>query len=105
LNAEAISWSIILGSGTLSSLHKIRRLSAMLAPVVGVGAGLASFCWFRGGTVSHCLDGVGPFAVDMALGTSVGAGLSAGARFGSVFGFGSGFGIGPDLGSLSGCSC
>jgi len=44
------------GSGTLSPLFDIRRLSDVL-----VLAGLkgAVRLWVRGGTVSHCLAGVG----------------------------------------------
>jgi len=84
----------------------------MLEPVVGAGARLASFFWYRGGTVSHRLVGVGagadvvaPFSVDVALrvGVGVGAGSGAGARAG--FGFGFGFGVGTDLSCLPGCSC
>jgi hypothetical protein len=43
LIADAISWSILLGSGKLSSLLRIRRLSAMLEPVVRAVAGLPRF--------------------------------------------------------------
>jgi len=39
LVADAISWSILLESGTLSSLFNIRRLSAMLDPAVGARPG------------------------------------------------------------------
>ena len=59
LIADTICWSIILGSGTFWSLLRIRSLSAKLYPVVGAGAGLARFCCFRCGTVSHRLVGVG----------------------------------------------
>jgi len=108
LIANAICWSILLGNGTLSSLLKIRRLSAMLEPVVGAGAGWASYIWFCGGTVSHRLVGVStdvvaPFRVDVALGigASIGAGVGAGAGAGAGFGFGIGFvfnfGIAIDL--------
>jgi len=95
LIADAISWSMLLGSGTLSSLLGIMRLSAMLEPVVGAGAGLVSFFWFRGGTISHCLVGVGadvvaPFGVDVALGVGVGV----------VFGTGLGLGLGLGLVSV-----
>jgi len=85
LISEAISWSIVLGSGTLSSLLRIRRLSVKVEPVVGAGAVLASFVRFRGGTVSHCLVGVGTdvvtaVGVDVVLG--VGDRVGAGAWFG-----------------------
>ena len=39
LIADEISWSISLGSGMLSSHLRIRRLSAILEPVVRAGAG------------------------------------------------------------------
>jgi len=39
LIADAISWSILLESGTLLSLLNIRRLSTMLDPAVGAGHG------------------------------------------------------------------
>ena len=39
LIADAISWSTLLRSGTLLSPQKIRRLSAMVDPVIGVGPG------------------------------------------------------------------
>jgi len=112
LIADAISWSILLGSGTLSSLLRIRHLSAMLEPVVRAGAGLASFFWFRGGTVSHRLVGVGagadvvaPFGVDVALGVGVVVGAGFGAGAGARFGFGFGFGVGAELSCCPGCSC
>jgi hypothetical protein len=101
LIADPIPWSILLGSGTLSSLLRIGRLSAMLGPVVQAGAGLASFISFRDGTVSHSLVGVS--AADVAPGSAnvvhcvgVGAALGAGADFGFGVGFGFGFGIGTD---------
>lgn len=60
----------------------------MLKPVVGAGSGLASFCWFRGRTVSNCLvvvgaDVIASFSVDVALGLSVtvSIGAAAGVRF------------------------
>jgi len=61
LIADAISWSILLGSGTLSSLLKIKPLSAILDPDVGAGAGPARafLLWVWGGTVSHLLAAVG----------------------------------------------
>ena len=92
----------------------------MLEPVVGAGPGLASFFWFRGGTVSHRLVGggvgadvVAPLGADVALGVGVGADLGAGAGAGAGFGFGDGFGFGfgfgfsvsIDLSCLPGCSC
>jgi len=94
----------------------------MLEPVVGAGPGLAGFFWFRGGTFSHRLVGVGvsadvvaPLGADVALGLGVGAGLGAGAGAGAGFGFGDGlefgfgfgfgFGVGIDLSCLPGCSC
>jgi len=99
LITDAISWSIVLGSGTLLSLLMIKRLSAMLEPVIGAGAGLAGFIWFRGGIISHHLFSVGaadiaPFHADVVLGVGVGAGLTAGAGFGLGVGFGFGFGFG-----------
>jgi hypothetical protein len=39
LIADAISWSIFVESGTLSSLLNIRRLCAMLDPAIGAGPG------------------------------------------------------------------
>jgi len=82
----------------------------MLEPIVGAGAGLASFFWFRGGTVSHRLVGVSaadvsPFGADMVLSVVVGAGLGAGTGFGFRVGSGFGFGIGTDLSYLPGYSC
>ena len=76
----------------------------MLEPVVGSGAGLASFFWFHCGTVSHRLFSLGSDGVNVALGAGVGVGVARGAgdRFG--FGFGFGFGIGTDLSALPGCS-
>jgi hypothetical protein len=78
----------------------------MLKPVVGAGAGLATFCWFCGRTISHHLVGVDTgavalFVVDVAVstGVGVGVGLSGGARFGCRFGFGSGFGFGIGTGT------
>jgi len=82
LTADAISSSICLGRGMLSSLLTISRLSAMLKPEVRARPGsgtLSSICnirrfavvfdppgpmgalwlWVRGGTVSHRLGGVG----------------------------------------------
>jgi len=92
LTADAISSSIFLGRGLLSSLLKISRLSAMLDPEVGARPGsgtLSSLCnirrlavvldppgptgalwlWVRGGTVSHSLVGVG---ADFGLSLSYG---------------------------------
>jgi len=82
----------------------------MLEAVVGDGAGIAGFFWFRGGTVSDRLVGVGaadvaPVGADVVLGVGVGSGLRAGAGIGFGVGFGSGFGIGSDLSSLPGFSC
>jgi len=110
LIADAISWSIILGSGTLWSVLRIRHLSAMLEPGVAAWAGLTSFPRFHGGTVSHSLVGVGtdvvtPFGVDVTLCISTGVGLGVCAGFGFRGRFGFGFGIGIDLGCLPGCSC
>jgi len=124
LMTDAIYWSILLGSGTLSSLCRIRRLSAMLEPVVGATPGLAGMFGFGGGTVSHRLFGVGvgadviaPVGADVALGVGIAGGLSAGvcagAGFGFAhgfgldlgFGFGFGFGVGIDLSCLPGCCC
>jgi hypothetical protein len=41
LIADAISWSIVLGGGTLLCLLTLRRHSAMLDPIVGGDPGLA----------------------------------------------------------------
>jgi len=88
----------------LSSLLKIRCLSAMLEPVVGAGAGagLANSFWFRGGTVSNRLIGirpdvVTPFGADVVLGVGVGVGVGVCAGF--VLCLGCGF----DLSCLPGC--
>jgi hypothetical protein len=118
LIADSISWSILFGSGTLSSLLRIRRLSALLEPVVGAEARLAGFFWFRGGTISHRLvsvsaDVIAPFgaAVALSVGVSVGvgAGLCACAGFvfevGLGFGFYFGFGIGIYWSCLPVCIC
>jgi len=96
LIADAISWSILLGSGTFLSLLRIIRLSARLEPVVGAAAGLAGFFWFRGGTVSHSLAGVGTGVV-----TAIGVDVVLGVGIGAGFGFGFGFG----LSCLPGCDC
>jgi len=97
-------------SGTLSSLLRSGRLSAMLEPVVGARAGLAGVFWLCGGTVSHHLVGVGAadvasFGTDVVLGIGVGAGLGSGAHFGIEVGSGIGFGIGTDLSWVAACSC
>jgi len=110
LMTDAISWSIVLGSRTLSSFLRIRRLPAKLEPVVGAGAGLARFFWFHGGTVCHRPVGVGAhvvsvFDADVAHLVGVDAGLAAGAGLGLGDVFGSGFAIGIDLSCLPGCSC
>ena len=88
------------------SLIRIRHLSAMLWPVVGAGAGLASFFWFHGGTVSHGLVGVGTdvithlgIAVALSIVVGVGLGTGAGFSFRLVFGFG----IAIALSCLPGC--
>ena len=99
--ADAISWSILLGSCKLSSLSRIRRLSAILQPVVRAGAGLAGFFWFRCGTVCHHLVNVGanvvdPFGLDVVL--SIGVSADFGAGDGARFGIGFGFGLGTNLG-------
>jgi len=104
LMADDISWSILLGSGTLSSLLRVRCLSALLEPVVLAGAGQASFFWFHGGTVSHHVVNVGTDVVtflglDEAVAVGVVVGLGAGA------GFGIGFGFGFDLSCQPGCGC
>ena len=78
------------------SLHRIIRLSAKLKAVVGAGAGLASFFWFRGGTVSHRLTGVGSDVVT-AIGVDVVLGIGVGAGIGFGFGFG--------LSCFPGCDC
>jgi len=44
LIADAISWSILLGGGTLLSLLDIRHLSAMLDSAVGEGYGPGAIC-------------------------------------------------------------
>ena len=105
--ADAISWSIMVGSGTLLSPLSMRLHSAMLNLAVGAGAGLASIFSFCGGTVSlHLVScGVGtdeivPPSDYVALGTGVGVGVGIGlgacARLalGFRFGFGFGFGFG-----------
>jgi len=86
LIADAISWSILLESSTLSSLLNMRRVSAILDPAVGAvpGPGLTGALWLlsRGGTVSHRLAGVG---ADFGLGADHGLGCSLSCRLG--FGF------------------
>jgi len=98
LLADAISWSILLGSGMLSSLFRIRNLPALLNMVVGAGAKLADIISFRGRTISHRqvgddADFVTTVSLDGFLSLSIGAGF--------YFGFGFGFGLSfiPD------CSC
>jgi len=108
--ADSISSSISLGSGTLSSRLRMAHQSAMLEHVVGAGAELASFVWFRGGSVSHRLVGVGiqvvaPFAADVALGVGVCAGLGAGDGFGFGDSFGFGCGMGMDVSWVPGGRC
>jgi len=106
LIADAISWFISLGSGTLFSLIRNRCLSAKLEHVVWAGAGLASFFWLRGGTDSHRLVGVGvgtddvtAFSIDVVLAVDGVVGVSAG------FGFGLGFSVGFGLRCLPACGC
>jgi len=69
LIADTISWSILLGRGTLSSPHKIRHLPAILDPGVGEVPGLAGAIshWVRGWNVAHCQPGL-----DGALGLGLG---------------------------------
>jgi len=61
LIADAISWSILLGAGMLSSLLKIRHLSAMLDLVVRVWPGPVGTVWvcIHGRTISHLLVRIG----------------------------------------------
>jgi hypothetical protein len=85
--ADVISWSIILGSGTLSSLLRIRLLPTTLEPVVRGADGLSVFFWFRCGTISHGLVGdspadITPSADYVVFGVRGGAALSGGAGFG-----------------------
>jgi len=83
LIANAISGSILLGGGTLSSLHKMRRLSAMLDLVVGAGPGLQGTFWLRirGWTVSHLLAGTGG-GLGLGLGSCRGSGCSVNCSLG-----------------------
>lgn len=72
----------------------------MLEPVVVAGAGLASFVWYHGVTVSHHLVGmhakvIVPFNVDVALSFYVIGSLWV--RRGFSFGSSVGFGIGLPL--------
>jgi len=108
--ADAIVWSIILGSGRCSSLMRIRRLAASIEHVVGDVTGLATILLFGGRTICHrrvgfSIDVVGPFVVDVALSVGVCVGLSAGSGFHLGTGFGFGFGIGVALSCLPECSC
>jgi len=61
LIADAISWSILVGGGTPSNVRDIRRISDMLDLAVRAGPGRLGTLRLRphGGTVSHCLPGVG----------------------------------------------
>jgi hypothetical protein len=91
----------------VSSPGRIRHLSAILEPVVGAGAGLASLVWYHGVTVSHHLVGrhakvAVPFDVDVALSFHVIGSLWA--RRGFSFGSSVGFGIGLHLSYHAGCS-
>jgi hypothetical protein len=58
---DVISWSISLGSGSLSSHFDIKHLSPRLDPAVRVGPGLARAfgLWVRVWTVLHLLAEVG----------------------------------------------
>ena len=93
LIADAISWTIILESGTLSSALSIRLLSAILDPTVGAGPGPrpglgpTGALWLsaRGGTVSHRLAGVGVGAY-FGLGTGWGFWCSWSCSLGLGFG-------------------
>jgi len=71
LNPNAISWSILVGRQTLSSLLCIRRLSAMLDPVFGVGPGLADSIW-------RCVWGWNISRPRMAVGIGIGFGSCCG---------------------------
>jgi acetyltransferase-like isoleucine patch superfamily enzyme len=72
----------------LWSLIRIRCLSAKLETVVGAGDRLANIFLLGGGTVSHCLVGVGTDVIT-AVGVDVvhGLGVSIGAGFDIGFGF------------------
>jgi len=89
LIADAISWSILLWGGTLVSLLKIRRLSAMFDPVIGVGPGPPGNFWLciRGCAISHCLAGTG-----VSIGLGFGLCRSSGCRVNCSFSLGLGFG-------------
>jgi len=83
--ADGISWSILLGIGSPSSLGKVRCLSAMLDPDVREGPGPADVLRLgvRGSTVFYLLSGVrvifdsgSCFCSDCYLSCSLGLGFS-----------------------------
>lgn len=100
--AEAISLSIIVGSGIHLSHFRIWRLSATLNPVVEGGAGLHTFISYHGGTVSHLPGGAGTQVVtavggDVALGVVVGVSDSVWVCAGVGVGIGIGVGVSAGL--------
>jgi len=87
--ADAITWSILMGGGTLSYLLEIRCLSAMLNRVVRAGPGPTEDFWLcvRGWTVSHVLSGIG-VGLRVGLGLCRGSGCSMSCSLGLGLGFG-----------------
>jgi len=86
LIADGISWSILLGSGTLSSLFTIRHLSDMLYPVVRAGlgpVGAFGLC-VCGWPVSHLLAEIG-VGLGWGLGSCRGSGCSVSSSLGLGF--------------------
>jgi len=81
--SDTLSSSILLGSGTFSSLLRIRRLFAKLEPFVTAAAELPDSIWFGSGIVSHhpvCVGSVDKtiISIDVVLGVSVFAAFSSG---------------------------
>jgi len=85
LIADAISCSILLGAGTLQSLHENRSLCTMLDQVVGAGPVGAFWRCFQGWPVSQLLARMG-VGLGLGLGLCHGSGCSVSCSLGLGFG-------------------